>query len=56
MLKSEQVLKKIEIEELKGLKELEIDFTEFPLTAILGSNGVGKSTILHLLACVNNPV
>jgi ABC-type cobalamin/Fe3+-siderophores transport system ATPase subunit len=26
------------------------------MTAILGPNGVGKSTILHLLACVNNPV
>lgn len=52
----EQKLKKIHIENLKGLKDLEIDFTEKPLVAILGPNGSGKSTILHALACVNNPV
>lgn len=56
MAKSEQILKKIEIHQLKGHKELEIDFTEKPLTAILGPNGVGKSTILHIIACINNPV
>ena len=56
MAKYNQVLKKIKIEKLKGLIDLEIDFTEKPLTAIFGPNGVGKSTILHAIACVNKPV
>jgi ABC-type lipoprotein export system ATPase subunit len=56
MAKSQQVLKRIKIDNLKGLIGLEIDFTEKPLVAILGPNGIGKSTILHAIACVNNPV
>jgi ABC-type lipoprotein export system ATPase subunit len=56
MPKSGQILKRIEIQRLKGLLDLTIDFTEKPLTAILGPNGSGKSTILHALSCVNNPV
>jgi len=53
---TQQKLKKLEIKQLKGLKDVEIDFSEKPLTAIMGPNGSGKSTILHALACVNNPV
>jgi len=53
---SQQVLKKIEIQKLKGIKDLAIDFTEQPLVAIMAPNGVGKSTILHALACINKPV
>lgn len=56
MSKSEQKLKKIEIQQLKGLKNITIDLSESPLVAILGANGVGKSTILHSLACINSPV
>ncbi len=56
MAKSQQVLKRIHIDNLKGLVNLDIDFTEKPLIAILGPNGIGKSTILHSIACVNNPV
>ncbi|HBZ67744.1 MAG TPA: hypothetical protein DEO70_12990 [Bacteroidales bacterium] len=56
MPKSQQILKRIEIHRLKNLIDLTIDFTEQPLTAILGPNGVGKSTILHAISCVNNPV
>lgn len=56
MPKSQQILKKIEIYRLKGLMDLTMDFTEKPLVGILGPNGSGKSTILHALACVNNPV
>ncbi|HVU54333.1 MAG TPA: AAA family ATPase, partial [Puia sp.] len=53
---SQQVLKKIHFHQLKNLIDLEIDFNEKPLTAILGPNGVGKSTILHAIACINKPV
>lgn len=56
MPKSQQVLKRIHIDNLKGLVDLDIDFTEKPLVAILGPNGIGKSTILHGIACINNPV
>lgn len=56
MPKSQQVLRNIHFENLKGLIDLEIDFTEKPLVAILGPNGIGKSTILHAVSCVNNPV
>jgi len=56
MPKSQQVLKGIHIDCLKGLIDLDIDFIEKPLVAILGPNGIGKSTILHAIACVNNPV
>ncbi len=50
MAKSDQKLNKIVFEQLKGLKDLEIDFTEKPLVAIMGPNGTGKSTILHAIA------
>lgn len=56
MAKSQLRLVKIEIHQLKGLRDVEIDFSEKPLIGILGPNGVGKSTILHALSCVNNPV
>src|SRR5574343_849662 len=53
---SQQVLKKIHFHSLKGLRDVEIDFSEKRLIAILGPNGVGKSTILHAISCINNPV
>lgn len=56
MARSQQVLKRIEIHKLKGLQDVDIDLSEKPLIGILGPNGSGKSTILHALACVNNPV
>lgn len=42
------------IKELKGLKNLNITF-EKPLTAIMGVNGSGKTTIIHALACCFAP-
>lgn len=53
---SQQKLKKIEIELLKNIKHLEIDFTGSELTAIMGVNGSGKSTIIHALACCYKPL
>lgn len=54
--KSQQVIHYLSIKKLKGIHNLEkIDFDEKPLTALLGPNGCGKSTILHALACCYKP-
>jgi len=54
---SQQVIHSLNIKKLKGICELdEIRLDEKPLTAILGPNGCGKSTILHALACCYKPV
>jgi len=42
------------IDILKGLKNLDIHISK-NLTAIMGVNGCGKSTILHALACMYSP-
>lgn len=56
MATSQQVVHSLKIERLKGISRLEeIRFDEKPLTAILGPNGCGKSTILHALACCFQP-
>ena len=47
-------IKKIHIDRLKGLYDLEIDLDK-SLTAIMGVNGIGKSTVLHALACAFQP-
>lgn len=52
-------MEKIQIEsiyfnKLKGLHNVLIDF-EKPLTAIMGVNGAGKTTVIHALACVYRP-
>ncbi|KWU25783.1 AAA family ATPase [Burkholderia cenocepacia] len=53
---SQQVTHSLIIKKLKGISSLdEIRFDEKPLTAILGPNGCGKSTILHALACCYKP-
>ena len=51
---SHQELKSIKIENLKCLKNLEIDFSEKPMVAIMAPNGCGKSSILHALYCSFN--
>ena len=49
---SEQSIEFISIEKLKNIKNLDkLPLNEKRLTAILGVNGSGKSTILHALAC-----
>lgn len=53
---SQQVIHGLNITKLKGILALdEIRFDEKPLTAILGPNGCGKSTVLHALACCYRP-
>lgn len=49
-------LKKIEILNLKGITECTIEFPfDKKVTAIMGMNGSGKSTIIHALACCYKP-
>jgi ABC-type lipoprotein export system ATPase subunit len=52
---TQQRLIRLEIEQLKVLKDVTISFVDYPLTAILGPNGSGKSTVLHALACAFEP-
>ena len=52
---TQQRLIKLEIEQLKALKDVTISFVDNPLTGIFGPNGSGKSTVLHALACAFEP-
>jgi AAA15 family ATPase/GTPase len=52
---SQQRLHKLEIKKLKNVKDVSISFERKNITAILGPNGYGKSTILHALACCFQP-
>lgn len=51
-----QKLKKIKFSKLKNLENLHISFEDKQITAIFGTNGSGKSTVLHALACLYQPV
>lgn len=51
----EQKLNKMHVQLLKNVKDLELNFDAKPLTAIMGANCSGKTTILHALACVYAP-
>ena len=46
---------KAEFIKLKRLKDLTIEFPEQGVVALMGENGIGKSTVLHALACVYKP-
>ena len=47
-----QQINSLHIDKLKGLEDFDISFEDKNITAILGENGCGKSTILHVLACL----
>jgi ABC-type cobalamin/Fe3+-siderophores transport system ATPase subunit len=50
-------LKEIQIQSLKGISDCNINFpADKKVTAIMGMNGSGKSTIIHALACCYKPV
>lgn len=55
MPSSQQKIISLDITKLKNIKNCKIDFSGKPLTAIMGVNGIGKSTILHALACCYKP-
>ena len=48
------ILKSVFFNRLKGLKDVNISFSE-TLTAIMGVNGSGKTTVIHALACLYQP-
>lgn len=53
---SNQFIKSINIIKLKQLENVNCSFEGHNLTALLGINGCGKSTILHALACCYQPL
>ena len=49
------ILKSIYFKELKCIRDAEFVFQK-PLTAIMGVNGSGKTTVIHALACAYQPL
>lgn len=49
-----QILKSVHFKQLKCLNDVTICFSD-TLTAIMGVNGAGKTTVIHALACVYQP-
>lgn len=52
LVTDKQVLKKLIINTLRGIKNLEIYFEGCPVTGIFGLNGSGKTTILQTVMCL----
>jgi predicted ATP-binding protein involved in virulence len=52
---SQQRLKRLQVVQLKNLKDMDLSFGDEPLTAIMGANRSGKTTLLHSLACAHRP-
>lgn len=48
-------IKGIKIERLKCVRDLELSLKDKNVTAILGRNGSGKSTVLQAIYCVYRP-
>ena len=53
---TQQRLLGLDVVRLKGLQDIQLDFTGPALTAIMGSNCSGKTTVLHALACAHKPL
>lgn len=52
LVTDKQVLKKLIINTLRGIKNLERSFEGSPVTGIFGLNGSGKTTILQTVMCL----
>lgn len=52
LITNNQVLKKLTINSLRGIKDVEISFEGGPITGIFGLNGSGKTTILQTVLCL----
>lgn len=53
---TQQKIHSIKILSLKNIVDLTMSFDGSPVTVVLGPNGNGKSTVLHALACLFQPV
>ncbi len=49
-----QILKSVYFKKLKCLNDISINFSD-TLTAIMGVNGSGKTTVIHAIACIYRP-
>lgn len=56
MVITQQKILSIKIYSLKNIVDLTMSFEGSPVTVILGPNGNGKSTVLHALACLFQPI
>ena len=52
LVTDKQVLKRLTINTLRGVKNLDISFEGSPVTGIFGLNGCGKTTILQTIMCL----
>lgn len=52
LITEKQVLKQLRINNLRGIKGLELSFEGSPVTGIFGLNGSGKTTILQTVVCL----
>ena len=48
----QQYLNSIDIQKLKGLQHVMVDFTTSRVTGLFGKNGSGKTTLLHAILCL----
>lgn len=48
-------INKLHFQRLKRLQDVVIDLPSKGVIAIMGENGIGKSTVLHALACIYKP-
>jgi ABC-type lipoprotein export system ATPase subunit len=53
---TQQKLVGLDVVRLKSLQDVSLDFSLSPLTAIMGSNCCGKTTVLHAIACAFRPL
>lgn len=52
LVTNKQVLKSLHIKQLRGIKDLDINFVGNSITGIFGLNGSGKTTILQTVMCL----